>query len=342
MPVKTKLRLGAVEVQHAALERHLRRASSGRSWPSRPTSPSASGMTIGSLSAVPASAAQSGRGRAGRSWRARRSCRRDHDFGRAGLRVPEHELREIAARYVGEALHELLDGRGLAVVALEVEVHALAETSAPSSVLQHAHDLGALLVDGRRVEVVDLVIELGPHRMGERAGILDELMRAQRAHVADALDRARAHVGGEFLVAKDRQAFLQAELEPVAAGDAVAGPVVEVFVRDDRLDMRIVGVGRGLGRGQHVLVVEDVEALVLHRAHVEVGDGDDHEDVEIVFAAERLLVPAHRALERSPWRRRSGPPCRARHRCAARPRGPDMVRKLSSTQASSPPTSANR
>ena len=52
------------------------------------------------------------------------------------------------------------------------------------------------------------------------------------------------------------------------------------------------------GRRQHVFVVEDVEALVLHRAHVEVGDGDDHEDVEIVFAAERLLVPAHRALER--------------------------------------------
>ena len=51
-------------------------------------------------------------------------------------------------------------------------------------------------------------------------------------------------------------------------------------------------------RRQHVFVVEDVEALVLHRAHVEVGDGDDHENVEIVFAAERLLVPAHGALER--------------------------------------------
>ena len=107
-----------------------------------------------------------------------------------------------------------------------------------------------------------------------------------------------ALVGGELLVAKDRQPFLEAELEPVAAGDAVAGPVVEIFVRDDRLDLLIVGVGRGLGRRQHVLVVEDVEALVLHRAHVEVGDRDDHEDVEIVFAAERLLVPAHRALER--------------------------------------------
>ena len=108
---------------------------------------------------------------------------------------------------------------------------------------------------------------------------------------------ARAQIGGEFLVAEDGQSFLQAKLEPVAAGDAVAGPVVEIFVRDDRFDAGEIGVGRGLGRSQHVFVVEDVEPLVLHRAHVEGGDGDDHEDVEIVFAPERLFVPAHGALE---------------------------------------------
>ncbi len=67
---------------------------------------------------------------------------------------------------------------------------------------------------------------------------------------------------------------------------------------DHGLDLGEIGIGCGVGRGQHVFVVEDVEAFVFHRAHVEVGDGDDHEDVEIVFAAERGLVPAHRALER--------------------------------------------
>ena len=67
---------------------------------------------------------------------------------------------------------------------------------------------------------------------------------------------------------------------------------------DDAFDVGVVRVGGGLRRRQHVFVVEDVEALVLHRAHVEVGDGDDHEDIEIVFAAERLLVPAHGTLER--------------------------------------------
>jgi hypothetical protein len=48
---------------------------------------------------------------------------------------------------------------------------------------------------------------------------------------------------------------------------------------------------------QHGAGVEDVEALVLHGAHVEVVDGDDHEDVQVVFAAVDLFVPAHGLLQ---------------------------------------------
>ena len=220
------------------------------------------------------------------------------DLRRAGLAVPELEPGKVGAGRVGEGGEEILDRHRLAVVALEIEVHALAEAVLAEDRLQHAHHLGALLVDGRGVEVVDLGIDLRPDRMGEGAAILGELPRLERAHVGDALDRPRAHVGGELLVAIDRQAFLEAELEPVAAGDAVAGPVVEVLMGDDALDMGEVVVGRRVEVGQDVLVVEDVEALVLHRPHVEVRHRHDHEDVEIVFAAEGGLVPAHRPLQR--------------------------------------------
>ena len=64
-------------------------------------------------------------------------------------------------------------------------------------------------------------------------------------------------------------------------------------MRDDRLDMGVVGIGGGLGAREHIFVVEDVEALVLHRAHVEIRHGHDVEDVEIILAPERLLVPTH-------------------------------------------------
>ena len=61
------------------------------------------------------------------------------------------------------------------------------------------------------------------------------------------------HVGGELLVAEDGQAFLQRQLEPVAAGDAVAGPVVEILVRDHGLDVLVVDVGGGVRAGQQML-----------------------------------------------------------------------------------------
>ena len=109
---------------------------------------------------------------------------------------------------------------------------------------------------------------------------------------------ARAQIGGELLIAENGQPLFEAELEPIAAGDAVARPIVEIFVRDHAFDALVIGVGRGFGPGQDQRVVEDIEPLVLHRAHVEVGDGDDHEGVEIVFEAEALFVPFHRALER--------------------------------------------
>jgi hypothetical protein len=43
-------------------------------------------------------------------------------------------------------------------------------------------------------------------------------------------------VARELLVAEHREAFLQRQLEPVAAGHAIAGPVVEVLVPDDAFD----------------------------------------------------------------------------------------------------------
>ena len=65
---------------------------------------------------------------------------------------------------------------------------------------------------------------------------------------------------------------------------------------DDAIQHHEIHVGRGVGARQHVFGVEDVEALVLHRAHVEVADRDYHVLVEIEFEPEGLFVPAHRGL----------------------------------------------
>ena len=216
---------------------------------------------------------------------------------RAGLVVPSHEGREVAPGAGFDGADEVLDRRGLVVVAGDVAVHAAPEGLRPHHGVQQPHHFRPLLIDGGGVEIIDFDIAVRAHGMRHGAGILGELGGAQRANIADALDRAAAHIGREFLVPEHRQPFFQGELEPVPAGDAVAGPVVEIFVRDDGLDPLPIGIGRGLGAGQDVFGVEDVEALILHGAHIEVGDGGDVEDIEIVFQAVDLLVPDHAALQ---------------------------------------------
>src|SRR5690606_6487971 len=100
---------------------------------------------------------------------------------RASLLVPQRELGKVTPCRLGEAGEEVLDRRRIAIVALEIKVHAGAEALIAENGLEHADDLGALLIDGRRVEVVDLVIERGPYRMGEGTGVLGELLGTQGA-----------------------------------------------------------------------------------------------------------------------------------------------------------------
>ncbi len=222
----------------------------------------------------------------------------DIEYRRAGLAVPAPKLREIDRGGILHGLREIVAGDRLPVVALEIQVHALAEAVGSQQRVLHADDFGALFVNGRRVEVVDLEILVGSHVVGHRPRVFGELFAAKELDRGDAFDRAGIRVTREFLVPENGEPFLERELEPVAAGHAVAGPVVEVLVADHRFDGAVVIVGRGVGIGEHQPAVEDVETLVLHRPHVEVVGAKDHEGVEVVFPAEALLVPAERALQR--------------------------------------------
>src|SRR3546814_8529791 len=87
--------------------------------------------------------------------------------------------------------------------------------------------------------------------MGERACVLRELPGAKGAHILYPLDGGRSFVGRKALIAKDGEAFLQRKLEPVAAGDAVARPVMEIFMCHDCGDGIEIGVGRGVRSEEH-------------------------------------------------------------------------------------------
>ncbi len=68
-------------------------------------------------------------------------------------------------------------------------------------------------------------------------------------------------------------------------------------MRHHAFDALVVEVGGGGGIGQQQRGVEDVQPLVFHGPEVEVAHGDDHEQVQVVLAAEHRLVPGHGALE---------------------------------------------
>ena len=129
--------------------------------------------------------------------------------------------------------------------------------------------------------------------MRHRAGIFRELNSPQKCHVFHTLHRSRPHVGGKFRVTKNRKAFFQAELKPVAAGDAITGPVVKVFVGNHRLDTLKRQVGLGFGTRQYAGGIKYIQPLVFHRPHVEIIHGDDHKNIQVVFPAIDFFIPVH-------------------------------------------------
>ena len=117
------------------------------------------------------------------------------------------------------------------------------------------------------------------------------------------LTRARRRLGRpcpgrELLVAEDGQAFLQRQLEPVAAGDAVAGPVVEVLVADHASIARSRRRWRWRGLASTYLVLKMFRPLFSIAPMLKSLDRDDHEALEIERQAEARLVPHHRGDQR--------------------------------------------
>ncbi len=215
------------------------------------------------------------------------------EFRGAGLAVPAAETTEINPGGILHCQHEIIAGGRRAIMTLEVEAHTRLEGGLTQQGVHHADHFRPFLIDGQGVEVVHLDHHIRTDGVRHGARVFGKLRPAHGAHVVDAVDATRAQIGGELLIPEHRQPLFQAELEPVAASDAVAGPVMEIFVTDHPFDIVVVVVGGGRRVGQYETGVEDIQPLVLHGTHVEEVDRHDHVDVEIILETKALLVPAH-------------------------------------------------
>lgn len=96
-------------------------------------------------------------------------------------------------------------------MALEIQIAAMAKSIRPEQRVNHAHYFRAFFINGHGVEIGNLLVGIGLHRVRGGAGILGELGGTQQIYVLHPLDGARTHVGGELAVAKHREAFFQAQ-----------------------------------------------------------------------------------------------------------------------------------
>ena len=214
------------------------------------------------------------------------------------MAVPQSKLIKIDAVCVCHCGTEIIAGYRLTVVALEIQLHAFLKALFSEQGVIHAHDFRPFFIDGHGVKVVHFFIAGRADRMRSRARIFRKLEQAQHTDIVDTAHHAAGPVAGKLLIAEYGQTFFQRQLEPIAAGHAVARPVVEIFVTDHRFNAFKVSIGRGTAVGQHELGVENIQTFVFHRAHIEIAHGNDHENIQVVFQAEARFVPFHRIFQR--------------------------------------------
>ncbi len=73
---------------------------------------------------------------------------------------------------------------------------------------------------------------------------------------------------------------------------------MKIFVADNAFDIEVIFIRGGIGTRQHVFGVKDVKTFILHRAHVEEIDSNNHIDVEVIFETKARFIPLHGVDER--------------------------------------------
>ncbi len=62
---------------------------------------------------------------------------------------------------------------------------------------------------------------------------------------------------------------------------------------NNRFDTMQVSVGCGFRIGQHKFAVENIQAFIFHRAHIEMANRNDLEQIKVIFKTINLFIPAH-------------------------------------------------
>ena len=94
----------------------------------------------------------------------------------ARLFVPAAELRKVATAGIFHRRYKLFDSDGFAIMAIKIQITALAESFSSQKGVIHAYDFRAFLIHGQGVKVIDLHIGIWLYLMRHWAAIFGKLM----------------------------------------------------------------------------------------------------------------------------------------------------------------------
>ena len=72
---------------------------------------------------------------------------------------------------------------------------------------------------------------------------------------------------------------------------------MEIFMSDNGFNGFKILIGGAFFAGQHARGIKDIKAFVFHGAEIEMINGDNHENIKIIFATKNLFIPFHGTLE---------------------------------------------
>ena len=147
---------------------------------------------------------------------------RQRQHRRTSLVIPSLELGQVDIVPFLHGRHKVVGGDGLTIILFKVVIGSTPKSLCTDQVVQHTNDFRTLVINRHGIEVVDFLVGPGADGMCHGPGVLLKLLHAHHIDVLDALHSPGSHIRAELLIAEHGETFLQTQLEPVAAGNAVA------------------------------------------------------------------------------------------------------------------------
>mmetsp|Transcript_39581 Transcript_39581/g.114554 ORF Transcript_39581/g.114554 Transcript_39581/m.114554 type:complete len:134 (+) Transcript_39581:372-773(+) len=133
--------------------------------------------------------------------------------------------------------------------------------------------------------------------MTHRSSIFGKLSGSQGSDIFNPIDCLGIEITTKFLIPKDSETLFESQLEPVATGDTISSPIVEIFMSNHSFDSFKIGICRRFLIGQDIGGIEHIQTLIFHGTHIKVIHSNNIVNIQIILESIFVFIPFHGSLE---------------------------------------------